>query len=177
MHLIVFDTSCTLMLTPWMAPHEIISWQRAVVLVWLDKVDVLEQYDERITSPTWALEKPAVVRLRKPVRAPRAGAVRFTRRNVYARDAYTCQYCGARRLASELNYDHVVPRSRGGKTTWDNIVTSCFGCNDRKGDKTPHEAGMKLLRKPVRPTSLPMVRGPTLGADIPEPWQVYCPVR
>jgi len=173
----VYDTSCTLMLTPWMAPHEVISWQRAIVLVWLDKVDVLEQYDELITSPTWALEKPSVVRLRKPVRVARGGVVRFTRRNVYARDDYTCQYCGERKLASELNYDHVVPRSRGGKTTWDNIVTSCFGCNDRKGDKTPHEAGMRLRRKPVRPTSLPIVHGPSLGPSIPPSWQVYCPVR
>jgi 5-methylcytosine-specific restriction endonuclease McrA len=172
------DTTRTLMLTPWMAPHEIIPWQRAVVLVWLDKVDVLESYDEMLTSPSWSLRAPAVVRLRKPVRAPRGVYPRFSRKNVYARDDYTCQYCGVRKPARELNYDHVIPRHRGGLTVWENIVTSCYACNDKKGAHTPDEIGMKLLRRPVRPKTLPVAIAPDLDLpDLPEAWQSYCVMR
>jgi len=163
------------MLTPWMAPHEIISWQRAVVLVWLGKVDVLENYDETFASPSWSLPAPAVVRLRKPVRAPRGVFPRFTRRNVYMRDDYTCQYCGVRKPARELNYDHVIPRHRGGTTSWENIVTSCYACNDRKGAHTADEIGMKLLRKPFRPRKLTVAMPPDLDLpDLPEVWAPFC---
>lgn len=170
------DFSRTLMLTPWMAPHEIIPWQRAVVLVWLGKVDVLEHYDELLASPSWSLQAPAVVRLRKAVRASKPSLVRFTRRNVYARDDYTCQYCGMRKQGRGLSFDHVVPRVKGGQTIWDNIVTACHACNDRKGGRSPDEAGMKLLRKPFRPKALPISTPPGLdvGSDLPQPWQVYC---
>jgi 5-methylcytosine-specific restriction endonuclease McrA len=169
------DFSRTLMLTPWMAPHEIISWQRAVVLVWLGKVDVLEHYEELLWSPSWSLKAPAVVRLRKPVHAPKPSLVRFTRRNVYGRDDYTCQYCGVRKQDRGLSYDHVVPRVKGGKTTWENIVTACHACNDRKGGRTPDEASMKLLRKPFRPRALPVSTPPGLEAsDLPAPWSLYC---
>jgi 5-methylcytosine-specific restriction endonuclease McrA len=157
-----------------MAPHEIIPWQRAVVLVWLGKVDVLEHYDAILTSPSWSLLAPAVVRLRKPVRAPRGAFVRFTRRNVYARDDFTCQYCGLRKQSRQLSFDHVVPRVKGGQTTWDNIVTACHACNDRKGGRTPDEAGMKLLRKPYRPHTLPVSTSPGFDAsDLPLTWHVY----
>jgi len=77
--------------------------------------------------------------------------VKMNRRNIYERDAYICQYCGKRFNSQDLNLDHVMPRSRGGKTTWKNIVTSCIECNNRKGNRTPNEAGMILLRKPVKP--------------------------
>src|ERR1700733_7211316 len=145
----------TLLLTPWMAPHKIISWERAVVLLVLDKVDVLEQYDEEIRSRSFALRPPAVVRLKK-AGALTKHAVRFSRINVYTRDGFRCQYCGERKEMRDLNYDHVVPRVRGGHTVWENIVTSCYACNDRKGSRTPEEAGMKLLRKPIKPKSLPL---------------------
>jgi 5-methylcytosine-specific restriction endonuclease McrA len=164
----------TLLLTPWMDPHKVITWERAVVLVVLGKVDVLEEYEEEIRSPSLELRTPAVVRLKKAGRAVKH-AVRFSRVNVYTRDGFRCQYCGEKKEMRELNYDHVVPRVRGGKTVWENIVTSCYACNDRKGSRTPAEAGMTLLRKPFKPSSLPLT--PVLrvrASEIPPAWLPYC---
>ena len=164
----------TLLLTPWMDPHRVIPWERAVVLVVLGKVDVLEQYDEAICSPSLELRTPAVVRLKKAGRATKQ-VVRFSRINVYTRDGFRCQYCGESRDVRDLNYDHVIPRVRGGQTVWENIVTSCYACNDRKGSRTPAEAGMTLLRKPFKPSSLPVA--PVLRvtrSEMPEVWLPYC---
>jgi 5-methylcytosine-specific restriction endonuclease McrA len=165
-------STATLLLTPWMAPHKVISWQRAVVLLWLGKVEVLEEYDEPIVGPSLVLRTPAVVRLRKGS-APVRHRVRFSRINVFTRDGFRCQYCGAKKAASDLNYDHVVPRVRGGKTAWENIVSSCYACNDKKGGKTPEEAGMKLLRAPFRPRTLPPAPALELGARVPDAWRDY----
>ena len=164
----------TLLLTPWMAPHKIISWERAVVLLVLDKIDVLEEYDEEIRSPSRTLRTPAVVRLRK-TGATRKHGVRFSRINVYTRDGFRCQYCGERKEMRDLNYDHVVPRVRGGHTVWENIVTSCYACNDRKGSRTPEEAGMTLRRKPFKPSSLPVTPAfRVTRSEMPEVWLPYC---
>jgi 5-methylcytosine-specific restriction endonuclease McrA len=164
----------TLLLTPWMAPHKIISWERAVVLLVLDKIDVLEEYDEPIRSPSRTLRTPAVVRLRK-AGAVRKHVVRFSRINVYTRDGFRCQYCGERKEMRDLNYDHVVPRVRGGRTVWENIATSCYACNDRKGSRTPEEAGMTLRRKPFKPSSLPVTPAfRVTRSEMPEVWLPYC---
>jgi 5-methylcytosine-specific restriction endonuclease McrA len=161
------------MLTPWMAPHKIISWQRAVVLTYLNKVEVLETWDETLTGPSATIKAPAVVRLTKGSVSTKQ-SIRFSRINVFTRDGFRCQYCGERKPLKQLNYDHVIPRVRGGTTCWENIVTSCYACNDRKGSRTPEEAGMKLLRKPLKPTSLPVVPPIRLGeGDVPELWQPY----
>jgi 5-methylcytosine-specific restriction endonuclease McrA len=163
----------TLLLTPWMAPQRVISWERAVVLVVLGKVDVLQEYEEAIRAPSLELRTPAVVRLKKAGRATKQ-SVRFSRVNVYTRDGFRCQYCGVKKDMRELNYDHVVPRLRGGKTVWENIVTSCYACNDRKGSRTPAEAGMTLLRKPFKPSSLPVmpvVR--VMRSEMPQVWLPY----
>ncbi len=168
-------TTRTLMLTPWMAPYQIISWQRAIVLSYLGKVEVLEEYDIDVPAPTITLRTPAVVRLTK-ARVPTSNKVRFSRTNVFLRDAFRCQYCGDQRPASELNYDHVQPRFRGGKTVWENIVTSCYACNDRKGSRTPAEAGMALLRQPVKPKTLPLPAVIRPGSMVPEVWRDYCAV-
>lgn len=174
-------SSRTLILTPWMAPHRVISWQRAIVLFFLGKVEVLEFWDETVRSPSVTLRTPAVVRLTQASAArknkvPAFGdheARRFSRVNVFTRDGFRCQYCGEKRAPRELNYDHVLPRKRGGKTTWENIVTSCYGCNDRKASRTPEEAGMKLRRKPFRPTSLPFAPLLPIGRDVPAIWLAY----
>jgi 5-methylcytosine-specific restriction endonuclease McrA len=164
----------TLLLTPWMDPHRVISGERAVVLVVLGKVDVLEEYEEAIRAPSLELRTPAVVRLKKGGRA-RRHVVRFSRINVYTRDGFRCQYCGGKREMRDLNYDHVVPRVRGGKTVWENIVTSCYACNDRKGSRTPAEAGMTLLRKPFKPSSLPLTPVLRVGtSEMPQAWLPYC---
>jgi 5-methylcytosine-specific restriction endonuclease McrA len=164
----------TLLLTPWMAPHKIISWERAVVLLVLDKIDVLEEYDEEIRSPSRTLRTPAVARLKKTGAARKHG-VRFSRINVYTRDGFRCQYCGERKEMRHLNCDHVVPRVRGGHTVWENIVTSCYACNDRKGSRTPEEAGMTLRRKPFKPSSLPVTSAfRVTRSEMPEVWLPYC---
>jgi 5-methylcytosine-specific restriction endonuclease McrA len=153
--------SRTLVLTPWMSPHRLIDWQDAVQDWTLGKVEILETYDEIIssagseTNPPIVIGMPLVVRLVRGVANYKKG-IKFSRVNVFTRDGFRCQYCGKQKDMNELNYDHVVPRLHGGKTTWENIATSCYPCNDRKGSRTPEQAGMRLLRKPYKPKTLPM---------------------
>ena len=163
----------TLMLTPWMAPHKIISWERAVVLAYLGKVEVIETWDAELRGPSVAMKAPAVVRLTKGSVSTKQ-SVRFSRVNVFTRDRFRCQYCGERKPLKQLNYDHVIPRVKGGKTVWENIVTSCYACNDKKGCRTPEEAGMTLLKRPIKPKSLPVTPPVRLGeGDLPMLWQQY----
>ena len=165
----------TLLLTPWMAPHKIISWERAVILWFLDKVEVLEEYEDVVRSPSISLRTPAVVRLKKAIRSAKQ-VVRFSRMNVFARDDFRCQYCGVKKTARELNYDHVVPRKHGGKTVWENIVSSCYACNDRKGSRTPEQAGVVLKKQPIRPRSLPIaVTFRFRDDEMCELWEPYVP--
>ena len=119
--------------------------------------------EEAIHTPTRAIRVPRVVVLVAHAHLPRH-RVRFSRLNVYARDGSTCQYCGRRRTRSELNLDHVVPRSRGGSTSWENVVCSCVACNLRKGGRSPDEAGMRLMRAPSRPRWTPVFRSATRRA-------------
>jgi 5-methylcytosine-specific restriction endonuclease McrA len=156
-----------------MAPYRVITWERAVVLSYLGKVEVLEEYDEELRAPSITLRTPAVVRLMAGSVSTKS-KVRFSRMNVFLRDGFRCQYCGEKKLMDELNYDHVLPRTRGGKTAWENIVASCYACNDRKGSRTPEEAGMKLLRRPFKPTSLPFAPVIRPGTAVPLEWQNYC---
>lgn len=162
--------SRTLVLDLGYQPHRIVSWQRAVTMLFQGKVEVVEEYDEEIyKGATMTLRMPAVVRLLQMVK--RKKHVRFSRMNVLTRDNWTCQYCGRRFDTKDLNYDHVTPRSQGGKTVWENIVTSCYDCNDRKRDRTPQQAGMSLRKQPVKPTSLPVVAFHLDALDsIPEAW-------
>lgn len=148
--------SRTLVLDLGYQPHRIVSWQRAVTMLFQGKVEVVEEYEDVVYSGrTLVLKMPAVVRLLQKV--ARKKAVRFSRMNVLPRDNWTCQYCGKRLPTSKLNYDHVTPRSQGGKTVWENIVTSCIPCNDRKANRTPQQAGMRLRTPPERPKSLPVI--------------------
>lgn len=146
-----------LLLSPSYMPHKIISWQRAVILLWEDKVEVLEEYDEVLRSPSVEIKMPAVVRLKKAL-GPIKRGVKFSRINVLTRDGFTCQYCGAHNSSRKLNYDHVLPRAKGGKTHWENIVSACYTCNEKKRDRTPEQAGMRLRNRPHRPKALPMGR-------------------
>jgi len=99
---------------------------------------------------------PRVLRLHRYDKVPRP-SLRFNRRNLFARDNYHCQFCDKQFPPGQLSFDHVIPRSRGGKTNWENVVCSCLRCNSRKGDRTPDEAGMKLSKKPVKPNQNPML--------------------
>jgi 5-methylcytosine-specific restriction endonuclease McrA len=124
-----------------------------------------------LRSVNFRLRVPEIIRLRR-FGGRQSRKVRFTRRNLFERDGHTCQYCGRRFPASELTLDHVVPRSRGGKSTWRNLVVACIRCNDRKKNKLPREAGMRLLRQPERPmwSTYLSVR---LGGKCHESWRSF----
>jgi 5-methylcytosine-specific restriction endonuclease McrA len=127
------------------------NWQDAVKAVFLDRVSVLSEYEREVRSPSFSMRLPSVIALRDFIPSARMPA--FTRFNVFLRDGFTCQYCSARRPAPELTFDHVVPRAKGGRTTWENVVTACGGCNLRKGSKLPKECHMFPRHTPRRPTS------------------------
>lgn len=162
----------TLVLTSWYFPHKIIGWQDAITLMYLQKVDVIVSYDEIVRSPSVSLQVPAVVRLKRKV-AVQKKRVKFSRLNVYVRDDCSCAYCGSRLAVSQFTYDHVLPRSRGGRTVWENIVTACVPCNSRKGNRTPEECGMRLLRPPHRPSVLPLLPPSIDPAEAPPEWRDF----
>jgi 5-methylcytosine-specific restriction endonuclease McrA len=147
----------TLLLNASFEPMKVIPWQRAITLLVLDKAELLEAYDDVVRGMSAEFQMPSVVRLRRFARGRRAAGVKFSRTNVYRRDEYTCQYCGAQPGASKLTFDHVVPRARGGRTEWTNIVTACVPCNARKADRTPEQARMTLVRVPARPAYMQAV--------------------
>lgn len=164
----------TLLLSQGYEPIKVISWQRAITLLSLGKVEVVEEYTDEIRTITVVFKIPAVVRLLRAFRR-HAKPVKFSRVNIYARDGYRCQYCGVRCGIGELTYDHVVPRAKGGKTTWENIVCSCIKCNSRKANRLPHEAHMRLIRKPVRPKWRPVI-SLVLGNHNHEKWKDFLDV-
>ena len=144
----------TLVLSHTYAPVARVHWQRAVTLLWKGLVEVIEEYEDRtIRSVTLEIKVPSVIRFLNKIR-DRNPSVKFSRENVYARDKGRCQYCGHKVSRSEATYDHVTPRRQGGQTTWENIVIACTPCNQKKGGRTPKEAGMHLLSKPVKPESI-----------------------
>lgn len=153
-------------------PIRPISWQRALTLLTLGKVEVVEEYEDAAKSATMIIRIPAVVRLLRSFR-PHKKAVKFSRANIFARDGHKCQYCGNKKKVTELTYDHVLPRSHGGKTTWTNIVTACGDCNLRKGGRTPEQARMRLLSIPVQPKWIPAMTIAISTKSIPDAWRDY----
>ena len=131
-------------------PLSLWPWQDAVKAVFLGRVNVLAEYDRVVRSPSCSLRLPSVISLREYV--PPARRPAFTRFNVFLRDRFDCQYCGHRFVPEDLTFDHVMPKSRGGQTTWENVVTACGACNLRKGNRLPHAARMQPLTRPYRPT-------------------------
>lgn len=162
----------TLMLTNDYAPLKVISWQRAIELLTLGKVEVIEEYDREVRSAYLVIKIPAVVRLLKRFRRHKK-PVKFSRVNIYGRDNYTCQYCGEKKSINELTYDHVIPRSQGGKTTWTNIVSACGPCNSKKAGRTPEQARMKLRKQPVQPIDTPVVFIAVSKTNVPDAWRDY----
>jgi 5-methylcytosine-specific restriction endonuclease McrA len=150
-------------------PIHVCTVRRAVVLVLKEKAEVVEQARAPLKSANATITRPAVIRLVGYVRIPRdPRRRRITRRAVFARDDWTCQYCGSR---SNLTVDHVVPRSKGGTSSWDNIVASCAPCNRRKGDRLLRHSGMKLAREPRSPG--PQVFIQVATPTIPTAWRAY----
>ncbi|CAD5319332.1 unnamed protein product [Arabidopsis thaliana] len=156
-------------------PVNVVCWKRAICLEYMDKADVLEYYDQTVSSPTGSFYIPAVLRVVKRRRVKNS----LSRKNILLRDDYTCQYCSSR---ENLTIDHVMPVSRGGEWTWQNLVAACSRCNSRKGQKTADEAHMKLLKVPKEPKDYDIVAIPLTNAAIrmlrsnkgmPEEWRQY----
>jgi 5-methylcytosine-specific restriction endonuclease McrA len=161
-----------LLLSPLYEPMMTITWRKAICLVTLGKVEIIEEYDRNVRSTSIVIRLPSVVRLINRFRRQRKH-VRYSKTNVFARDRWTCQYCGQRKSSDQLTQDHVIPRSRGGKTCWENVVTSCIECNTRKGNRTPEQARMTLRARPYRPDWVPMFVM-HLNKEAPDAWKVYC---
>lgn len=165
----------TLVLNQGYEPLSIVSWQRAMKLYCLGKAELVEQYSDLppLRSQYVTIEVPAVIRFTNRVRR-NYQVVRFKREYLFGRDSYRCQYCFEHFPASKLTQDHVIPRSRGGRRRWENIVTACVPCNQRKGDRLPHEAGMTLRRKPRKPQWFSTLLSATLSGSVAPPeWQPY----
>ncbi len=150
-------------------PINVCSVRRAVVLLLKEKAEVVEDGTFTLHSERASMTRPAVIRLTTYVHVPREVHKRkITRRAVFARDGWTCQYCGSR---SNLTVDHVIPRSKGGGSTWENIVASCAPCNRRKGDQLPRQAGMHPRQAPRVPRAEVFIH--VASPTIPDVWQQY----
>jgi len=130
-------------------PLSLWSWQDAIKAVCLERVTIISEYEQSISSPTTVINLPSVIALKEYVPQNRNPA--FTRFNVFLRDRFSCQYCGNGFSASDLTFDHVVPRSKGGRTNWTNVVAACSPCNLRKGNKLPGQCNMHPLLRPSAP--------------------------
>lgn len=128
-------------------PLSVWPWQEAVKAAFLDRVNIVQFYDRTVSSPSRTIRLPSVIALKEYIRPATFPA--FTRFNVFLRDRFLCQYCGA---PEDLTFDHVIPRRAGGRTTWENVVAACAPCNIRKGGRMPDRAKMHPKREPFRPT-------------------------
>ena len=162
----------TLLLNSTFEPLRVVTWEKAIILVMLGKVEVIEEYKRMIRGVTFAIRLPAVIRLNRFIRR-NTPIVKFSRQNLYCRDRGRCQYCGISFEQRELTYDHVLPRSKGGLTEWTNVVTCCISCNLKKGGRTPEEAGMSLIRKPKAPIWIPLLTMSLGIEETPDPWKDY----
>jgi len=154
-------------------PLNVCNAKRALVMVYNGKAEVLELNGHIIHTPSSSYRCPSVIRLSHLVKRPRP-RLRLTRKEVFARDNYTCQYCG--KHTRDLTLDHVIPRSRGGRHTWTNLVSACRACNHRKGGKSPEEARMRLLNEPKEPrVSSYYILLQKIQHSVNEEWLKYLP--
>jgi 5-methylcytosine-specific restriction endonuclease McrA len=146
----------------------ICSIYKAFLLVYTHKAELVSQGDHPMRSISKAYPMPSIIRLTRYISMPYRGGVILNRQNIFKRDGHSCQYCGNTR---DLTLDHVHPRSRGGKTSWENLVSACKSCNNRKGDLTPEEAGMPLTQRPYKPSFVMFLRD--LSGRVSEDWLTY----
>jgi 5-methylcytosine-specific restriction endonuclease McrA len=154
-------------------PLSLWSWQETIKAVFLGRVQVVQEYDRVVRSPSWEMRLPSVISLKRY--APMERSPAFTRFNVFLRDYFKCQYCATPHPTNDLTFDHIIPRSRGGRTTWQNVVTACSHCNLSKGNRLPHEALMYPSHRPYRPSSFQLQE---IGRGFPpnylhESWRDY----
>lgn len=159
-------------------PLGIISWHKAVTLLFTNKVTALEEYKEIINSPSITMRMPAVILFKSNKRGKRKNSIRFSRKNVWLRDEGKCQYCNKSVSFDTFTIDHVIPKTAGGKSIWENVVVSCYGCNQKKGEKSLNELSFKLIKLPKKPNNLPYVQEVTnnyneTSNNIPLEWKFY----
>ena len=155
-------------------PLNVCSTRRALTLTLTGKAEVLETTRSEVRSPSTKVACPSVIRLHYLVIRPRR-RVPLTRHEIFVRDGYACQYCGKR--ARDLTLDHILPRARGGRHTWDNLVSACYDCNHKKGQRTPDQAKMRLRSVPrePRPNPYAILRRFTPNGELAAGWQAYLP--
>ncbi|XP_021898249.1 uncharacterized protein LOC110814958 isoform X2 [Carica papaya] len=162
-------------------PVNVVCWRRAICLEFMEKADVLEYYDRTVNSPSGSFYIPAVLRVPHLLQVVKRRRVRssLSRKNILFRDNYICQYCSS---PDNLTVDHVLPVARGGEWKWENLVAACSKCNSKKGQKTPEEANMKLLKVPKAPKEYDILAIPLTSAalkmlrmrkEMPEEWRQY----
>ena len=170
------DFRKVLILNQTFEPLQVCGTRRAVVLLFTGKAERVEDTPLVIRSPSTAFLVPSVIRLQHFVRKPVAPTISFNKKNILKRDAYTCQYCG-RNGGERMTIDHIVPKSLGGRTIWENVVSACRTCNLKKGNRRPWEAGMRLLRKPARPHSFSYLGILARTSPLYEGWRKYLPLE
>lgn len=165
----------TLVLNATYEPLQVVSWKRAVRILFQEKAEVVAEYEHEIRSVSLTVRLPSVLRLRHYVSIKRIHQrVKFTRANIYIRDQHSCQYCGSPSPPEQLTYDHVIPVARGGLKSWENIVTCCIRCNRLKGNHLPEEVDLRLLRKPKAPNGFPhKIQFLLSRKRTPESWKNY----
>lgn len=156
---------------------DVVHWHRACVLLATNKVTIIHEYQDdhlHVWTPRYRFRIPSVVRLVRYARSKASAPVTFSRAALHVRDHGRCQYCNKELRLQDATIDHVIPASRGGKRSWTNSATACKGCNARKADRTPEEAGMPLLSVPRKPAPSPLFRAGLLRRKLPEDWVPYC---
>ncbi len=149
-------------------PLSVCRAKRAVVMVLLGKAEIIEEKPIRLHSMSFSLPLPSIVRLSLYIKAPKR-EIPLTRKNILRRDGFKCQYCGTR--DAPLTTDHIVPRSQGGRDRWENLVCACVACNNKKGNRTPRQAGIPLLKKPKKPHRFAYIKFYTSIPD--QRWRPY----
>ncbi len=166
-------TTRVLLLNASYEPMKVVSWQRALIMWFQDKADILEYQPVYVRSVSRAFQIPSVIRLRSYVKQKQTKLVRFSRENVYLRDDFTCQYCATKLGAKQLTLDHVVPASLKGQKNWTNMVSACKSCNQKKANRTPHTANMPLLKEPRAPTWISFFEVELRQEKFPSSWLTY----
>jgi len=150
-------------------PLSICNVKKAIILLYLGKAELIAACDGKcLRSVYTSMPYPSIVRLSVFVRVPFKKIV-LSRKNILRRDSHQCQYCG--RIDSTLTIDHIIPKAKGGPDTWENLVAACVQCNNSKGDRTPHDAQMRLLRKPIRPNHVMFIRH--FIGSVDDHWKPY----
>lgn len=161
-----------LLLDSAMMPMKLITWQRAMILFFQQKATILSDQGIEISGQSWSYKIPSVIQLKNYIMKNFDSQVRFSRKNIFLRDEFQCQYCHRNFSSQKLTLEHVIPRTAGGRTSWINVVSACFSCNQKKGGRTPEEAGMRLFKKPVKPPAGDFFRF-SFPDNIPNDWEPY----